>query len=83
VESVIKRDELTRKDVELERLRIAIRDNFITPEVKTHGFGAVDMARLTESIQQMGAVIKFKTKINAADIFDATYLPPLAERRAN
>jgi NitT/TauT family transport system substrate-binding protein len=83
VESVIKRDELTRKEVELERLRIAIRDNFVTPEVRTHGLGAADMARLTESIAQIGAVAKFKTKVNAADIFDAAYLPPLADRRAN
>ena len=40
--SIVKRDDVTKKDVELERLRMAIRDNIVTPEVRANGYGAVD-----------------------------------------
>src|SRR4029077_14469172 len=32
VETLIKRDDLAKREVELERLRMAIRDNILTPE---------------------------------------------------
>ena len=83
VDSVLKRDELAKKDVELERLRLAIRDNFVTPEVRTRGFGGVDFDRLNLSIEQLGLTTKFKTKPAGADIFDPSFLPPPAERRVN
>jgi NitT/TauT family transport system substrate-binding protein len=50
VESVVRRDDSVKKDVELERLRMAIRDNIVTPEVRAYGYGAVDLVRLAESI---------------------------------
>ena len=50
VESVLRRDEHAKKDVELERLRMAIRDNVLTPEVRANGFGAIDPARMEEAI---------------------------------
>src|SRR5262249_33354348 len=34
VDAVVRRDEALKKEVELERLRMAIRDNIVTPEVK-------------------------------------------------
>jgi hypothetical protein len=46
VDAVVRRDEALKKEVELERLRMAIRDNIVTPEVKANGYGAVDYARL-------------------------------------
>jgi NitT/TauT family transport system substrate-binding protein len=83
VDSVIKRNDVAKKDVELERLRMALRDNIVTPEVKAKGYGDVDMARLEKSIDQIGLTYDFKAKPKAADIFDASFLPPAAERRAN
>jgi len=83
LESVLKRDDLANKEVELERLRMAIRDNILTPEVRTHGFGAIDSARLDEAIAQIGLTHTFKAKPKAEDIFDATFLPPAGERRVN
>ena len=50
VEPVLRRDEQAKKDVEVERLRMAIRENVVTPEVRANGFGAVDPARLEEAI---------------------------------
>jgi len=83
IDALLKRDEGAKKEVELERLRMAIRDNLITPEVRTNGFGAVDNARLEEAIGQLALTYTFKAKPKAEAIFDASFLAPLADRRAN
>jgi NitT/TauT family transport system substrate-binding protein len=83
VESVMRGDDTVKKEVELERLRMAIRDNIVTPEVRANGYGAVDLVRLAESIDQIGLVHTFKAKPKAEDIFDASFLPPADERRVH
>jgi NitT/TauT family transport system substrate-binding protein len=83
VDSLMRRDDTVKREVELERLRMAIRDNIVTPEVKANGYGAIDPARLTESIDQIGLVYTFKAKPKAEDIFDASFLPPAQERRVH
>jgi NitT/TauT family transport system substrate-binding protein len=83
VESVVRRDDSVKKDVELERLRMAIRDNIVTPEVRAYGYGAVDLVRLAESIDQIGLVHTFKAKLKPEEIFDDSFLPPADERRAH
>ena len=60
---------------------MAIRDNIITPEVRVDGLGAIEVARLAESIEQTALVYTFKAKPKAEDIFDASFLPPASERR--
>ena len=42
VEVLLRHDERLEKDIELERLRMAIRDNIVTPAVKANGFGGID-----------------------------------------
>jgi NitT/TauT family transport system substrate-binding protein len=83
VDTVLKRDDLGKKEVEVERLRMAIRDNVITPEVRANGVGAIDRARLEESLNQIGLTTPFKAKPKADDIFDPAFLPPAADRRVN
>jgi NitT/TauT family transport system substrate-binding protein len=83
VDSIMRRDDTVKREVELERLRMAIRDNIVTPEVRANGFGAVDFARLAESIDQIGLVYTFKAKPKAGDIFDASFLPPAADRKVH
>jgi NitT/TauT family transport system substrate-binding protein len=83
VESIARRDDAAKREVELERLRMAIRDNIITPEVRANGLGGVETTRLEESIDQIGLVYTFKAKPKADDIFDASFLPPADERRVN
>jgi NitT/TauT family transport system substrate-binding protein len=84
VDSVIKRNDVAKKDVELERLRMALKDNILTPEVAKNGFGGVENDRLDKAIQQIGLTYEFKNaKPKAADAFDASFLPPAAERKAN
>jgi len=84
IDSVLKRNDLARKEVELERLTMAIRDNIVTPEVKANGYGAIDNARLAHAIDQIALTYKFKgEKPKPDDIFDASYLPPAASRKVN
>lgn len=83
VDSVIKRNEAVKKDVELERLRMAIRDNIMTEEVQANGLGAIDATRFASAIEQLGQTYKFKTKPEPSDIFDTSFLPPEAERKVN
>jgi len=83
VDSVIKRNDVAKKDVELERLNMALRDNILTPEVIKDGFGGVEEARLDRSIDQIGLTYEFKAKPKGTDIFDSSYLPAAADRKAN
>ena len=83
IDSLLRRDDSARKDVELERLRMAIRDNIVTPEVRANGLGAIDNARLDEAIGQLALTYTFRSKPKAEDIFDATFLPPAGDRKAN
>jgi NitT/TauT family transport system substrate-binding protein len=83
VDSVIKRNDVAKKDVELERLKMALKDNIMTPEVKANGFGGVDMGRLDKSIDQIAITYDFKNpKPKGSDVFDASFLPPAADRKA-
>ena len=84
VDAVIKRNDVAKKPVELERLKMALQDNILTPEVKANGFGGVVEERLAKSIDQIALTYEFKHgKPKAADVFDASFLPPAAERKAN
>ncbi len=83
IDSVTKRDETLRKELELERLKIAIRDSILTPEVKAAGYGGIDPERLARSVEQIALGYEFKDKSKAADVFDGSFLPPAAQRKAN
>ena len=84
VDSVLKRNDVAKKDVELERLSMAIRDNIVTPEVKANGYGGIDAARFARAVDQIALTYKFKAaKPKPEDIFDASYLPAAADRKYN
>jgi NitT/TauT family transport system substrate-binding protein len=84
VESILKRNDVAKKDVELERLQMAIKDNIMTDEVKKNGLGAVDPDRLDKSIDQIALTYQFKNaKPKGADVFDSSFLPSDAARKTN
>jgi len=84
VDSVIKRNDVAKKPVELERLNMALKDNIVTAEVKANGYGAVDNDRMAKAIDQIAITYEFKNpKPSAADAFDASFLPAAADRKAN
>ena len=83
VDSVIKRNDVAKKATELERLRMALKDNIVTPEVKANGYGGVDFARLDKAIDQIALTYDFKARPKGSDIFNPSFLPPAADRKAN
>jgi NitT/TauT family transport system substrate-binding protein len=83
IDSAIKRNDTLRKDLELERLKMAIRDNILTPEVKANGYGAADAQRLAKSVDLIALAYPFKQKPDAGAVFDASFLPSPALRKAN
>ena len=80
IDSLMKRNPIAKRDVELERLKLSLTKNFVTPDVQKNGFGAVDMKRLERSIDQIGLTFQYTNKPKAADIFTAQYLPPKEQR---
>jgi NitT/TauT family transport system substrate-binding protein len=81
IKSVLARNETADAKIELDRLKMSLRDNFVTPWVKANGFGGVDMARLAKSIDQIALTYEFKNRPAAEDIFTSEYLPPASERK--
>jgi NitT/TauT family transport system substrate-binding protein len=81
IKSVMKRNETGDEKIELARLKMSLRDNFVTPWVTANGFGGVDMARLEKSIEQIALTYDFKNKPKASDIFTSQYLPPASQRK--
>jgi NitT/TauT family transport system substrate-binding protein len=80
VDSVLKRNSVVTKPVELERLKMALAQNFITPAVKKNGFGGVDAAKLARNIEIQKEARNLKNPPAASVVFDASFLPPAAER---
>lgn len=83
VESVIKRNDVAKKDVELERLKMVLEQNMITPYVKEKGFGGIDRERFAKSLDQIGLTFTFKTKPKVEDVFAEEFLPPADQRKVN
>ena len=83
IDSVVKRDDMERKEIELERLIIAIRDNVVTPEVRANGYGAIDPMRFEEMMSQLALAQTFKARPKMEDIFDGAFLPPAADRKVH
>jgi NitT/TauT family transport system substrate-binding protein len=81
IKSVMTRNETGNATIELARLKMAIRDSFVTPWVKSNGFGGVDMTRLAKSIDQIALTYQFKNRPKAEDIFNSAYLPPATDRK--
>ena len=73
---VLERNDVARAEVELDRLRMVLEDNVLTPVVAEHGIGGVDMDRLARSIDQIAVAYEYTAKPSAEEIFTDAYLPP-------
>lgn len=80
VDSVLKRNSVVTKAVELERLRMALAQNFITPAVKKNGFGGVEQDKLVKNIAIQKEARNLKDPPAPNVVFDSSFLPPAAER---
>lgn len=84
IDGVIRRSETARKDVELDRLTLFLRDCVLAPEAKANGFGPIEADRFARAVDRLAAAIPFKNgKPKPEDIFDPSFLPPLPARKIN
>ena len=83
VDSVIKRNDVAKKDVELERLKMVLEQNMITPWVKENGFGGIDKERFAKSLDQIGLTFNYKAKPKVEDVVSDEFLPPADQRKVN
>ncbi len=80
IDALMKRNPIAKRDVELERLKLSLAKNFVTPDVQKNGLGGVDVKRLERSIDQIGLTFQYTNKPKAADIFTAQFLPAKEQR---
>jgi NitT/TauT family transport system substrate-binding protein len=80
IDSLMKRNPIAKREVELERLKLSLEKNFVNADVRRNGLGAVDMKRLERSIEQIGLTFQYTHKPSAGDIFTAQYLPAREQR---
>ena len=79
--AALKRAEpLSDPAVELGRLKWAL-EFVVTPAVRKSGMGDVDMARLNRHIEIVTDGFQLPRKLATAMVFDASFLPPPAERK--
>lgn len=83
IDSLMKRNAIANRDVELQRLKMSLERNFVTDDVRKNGLGDIDVQRLNKSIDQIGLTFNYTNKPKAADIFTSEFLPPAAERQVN
>lgn len=79
VKALNARDPLTEFKQEMERLRL-LSPAILTPRTRVTGLGHVDTKTLADQIEFVTASVQAKTKPTTDQIFNASFLPPLAER---
>jgi NitT/TauT family transport system substrate-binding protein len=79
VKALNARDPLTEFKQEMERLSL-LRPAILTSRTKDTGLGHVDMPTLEKQIEYVASSVQLKAKPTAEQIFNASFLPPLAER---
>ncbi|MBI5335719.1 MAG: ABC transporter substrate-binding protein [Burkholderiales bacterium] len=77
---VKERDGIINTELEERRLRLAIQSSVATADARIEGFGEVKGPRLALMASQVADAYATKGRIDAATVFDASFLPPAAER---
>ena len=77
---LLKVEPLLDRDIEASRLEFALNTHFITPETDKIGIGAIDTARMEKAIELLVNIFDLPKTPAVDEIFDPTFLPPLADR---
>jgi len=83
IDAVLTQMDNGSRELELERLGIAIRDNILTDDVRRDGLGGIDAARFEASIGEVAEDAAFRKRPTASDIFDDAFLPGSVGRKIN
>ena len=71
---------LSNGELEMKRLQFALDNLIFSDESKANGIGAIDTERLTRSITTIKKLYDLPGTPAAKDVFDASFLPPMAMR---
>jgi NitT/TauT family transport system substrate-binding protein len=80
VDAVMRRDPILKKDIELERLNLGLRELILTPEARSVGLGDVDTARFERAIRNVSQSFELTRAPAKGEVFSRAFLPPMAER---
>jgi NitT/TauT family transport system substrate-binding protein len=80
VEAVLRRDPILKKDIELERLNLGLRELILTPEARSVGLGDVDTARFERAIRNVSQSFELTRAPSKGEVFSRAFLPPAAQR---
>jgi NitT/TauT family transport system substrate-binding protein len=83
IDGVIRRNDVAKRDVELDRLRMVLDQNILTPAVKANGLGGIDRTRFERAIDQIGLTFTYKAKPKPEDVFTEEFLPAADLRKVN
>ena len=81
VQVIKERDPLIDVALEQRRLKMAINDVIGTPEYRANGIGTIDRKRFEDTVTQVTQAFGLKTAVDAASLFNDSFMPPQAERR--
>ena len=74
------RDPLFDVKLEKERLAMLLDDNILVPDVKMHGLGYVDPARMKHTIKVDSEAFGFENPPTPSEVYTTEFLPPQSER---
>lgn len=83
VDGVLKRNDVVKKDIELERLQMSLAQNFVTPAVKKNGFGGIEEAKMARSIELLKVSIGLKDAPKPSRVFDGSFLGAADTRKVD
>lgn len=81
IDALLKRNTLSKREVDLERLEFIVQNQVISPFTKANGIGAVDPKRLDENLRLVGEGFGLATVPSRNDIYDDRFVPPLSVRK--
>ena len=79
IEYVKARDGIVNVPLETRRLQLAIDTVINSPDARAEGFGKVNDGRLSLMASQVSDAFATKTRVDAAKVWDGSFLPPAAE----
>lgn len=80
IAAVKKRDPLIDEKLEAERLDISLKQNILTPYVKSNGMGDVDPERFKNALAEVADAFGLPTAPPVDKVFTNRFLPPKADR---
>jgi len=81
IDALVKRNNLAKREADLERLQFIIKNQVVSPFTQANGIGAVDQKKLDENLKLVAEGFNLASVPSRADIFDDRFLPPIGARK--